>query len=101
MATKKISVLFPGAEEFAQQEAIKAGVELSDIRGKRIALLSNGRPTAGIALASLREILTKDYASNAFIATPPDHDVSLTDLPTEVFDRIANEADAAVVGVGT
>ncbi|MFC2004292.1 hypothetical protein ACFLUK_01975 [Chloroflexota bacterium] len=101
MTSKKILVRFPGAEEYVTKEAVKSGVGLSDVRGKRIALLSNGRPNVGIALESLRKILTKDYASEAFIATPPNHDLALADLPPDMYDHIASQADGAVVGVGT
>ena len=105
MVTGKISLLFPGAEEFVKEEEAKAGVEFSDIRGKRVALVDNGRAAAPVALAGLRDILVKDYACEAPIfdlrrgapvSTSADSDPSVA-----FFDNVASQADAVVVGVAT
>jgi len=101
MATRKINLVFPKAEEFVKEKEVIVGDELSDIRGKRIALVDNGRPNANIAFSSLRDILEKDYACEVFISSPRISGQTLTDLSPDICDHIASQADAAVVGVAT
>ena len=101
MATGKITLDFPRAEEFVKEKEAKAGVKLSDIRGKRIALVDDGRPNADIALAGLREVLVKDYASEVFIAAKPSSEFMLYGISPAILDRVASQADAAVIGVAT
>jgi hypothetical protein len=65
--SEKISVLLPTAEAYLKDKRVAVGDKFSDIRGKRIVLLDDGRPNAGVVLSSLQEILTRDYACEAFI----------------------------------
>jgi hypothetical protein len=94
--TKKINVLLPTAEEFIKDERVAVGAKFSDIRGKRIVLLDDGRPNAGVALASLRQILIKDYGCEAFIIERPNWSSHLS----PDFNRVG-KVDAAVLAISS
>ncbi|MFC1934665.1 hypothetical protein ACFLWC_04095 [Chloroflexota bacterium] len=101
MASSKISLVFPKAEEFVKEKQVKAGVKLSDIRGKKIALVDDGRINADAALAALDNILVKDYGCETLPLKRPSHHLIFTDAETEVMFEGVSQTDAAVIAMAS
>ena len=95
MSTHPIVVVHPAAEDVARQLAVAS--RLSSLRGARLGIIDNSKHNADAFLATLEQLLTRDYGvdrversrkASPSIPTPP-----------EILARLAESCDALVHGV--
>jgi len=102
MHSQMIEVLFPRAEEFERAEKTKQGKRFSNMRGKRVLLVDDMRPNAGVLLAALCDLLIKDYGAEASVADIRSLGGDVTEpIPRETHDRLAGQLDAVIVALAS
>ncbi|MBI2906934.1 MAG: hypothetical protein HYX92_04695 [Chloroflexi bacterium] len=95
-------LISPRAEEYRERPRAARGRVLTDLHGKLIAFVDNGRPNADIALAGVREEMERAFHIRPVSVEYKAYGLSAGGLfPKEVFDRLVNEADAVVWGIGS
>ena len=94
--TQKVFVLDPTTEPLPAKEAFAP--RLSNLDGKTVGLLSNGKIKATPILELLGEQLGSRYRLKEVVTSDTGHHLGPT--PLEIIDELAGRCDAVLVGVG-
>ncbi len=103
MAMDGGGVLLPRAEAFrgmSPDRVTKAG--LADLRGKKVAFIDDSRPNADVILAEYRALMEARHGIEAVPVDKRSLGSGVNQpLPADVFERLVQEVDAAVVALGS
>ena len=96
------TVLLPRAEAKTGSKGRVVKPGLAELRGKRVAFVDDSRPNADVVLAEYQALLEKNYGIHSVIIHKVDLGLRVNEpLPKDVFEKLANEVDAAVVALGS
>jgi hypothetical protein len=95
-------VLTPRAEKFEEKGKRVTEEGLSDIRGKTVVFVANGRPNSELIMAELQKLTESDYGMRTLSASKISLGLSSNQaLPKAMFEELVGQVDAAVTGLGS
>ena len=94
-------VLLPRAESFesAARPPYESGI--ADLGGAKALFLDGGRPNANVVVEALQRLMEARFEIAATVVRKADLGIKGGPLPKEVFEKLVQEVDAAVVAIGS
>ena len=92
---QRLVVLDPSVGE--EIRSLTPAARLDSLRGKRVGLMDNGKPMAGVFLRHLGELLESRYQIEWVLERKPDPSRI---APRDVLDSLSAKSHAIITGVG-